>query len=171
MPSFILIHPTVWPQYTNVIDRTGQDRETGQRFDSIGRTVLQTVAQNQTVCVLLPSYPFNVKATVCKICSPNSCSLREGHALKFCTSGRHIMQSGVASHSITVQWVVQHAIRDRQLVSGAPRHQTGSPLRFSSHRKRRDATQRNAQHSVKHNTIRHDTKYLQCAKKLTGKVK
>ena len=30
MPSFILIHPTVWPQYTNVTDR--QDR---QRSDSI----------------------------------------------------------------------------------------------------------------------------------------
>ena len=28
MPSFILIHPTVWPQYTNVRDR--QDRQTGQ---------------------------------------------------------------------------------------------------------------------------------------------
>jgi len=27
MPSFILIHPTVWPQYTNVTDRTDrQDR-------------------------------------------------------------------------------------------------------------------------------------------------
>jgi len=25
MPSFILIHPTVWPQYTNVTDR--QDRQ------------------------------------------------------------------------------------------------------------------------------------------------
>jgi len=39
-----LIRPTVWPQYTNVTDRqTGQtDR---QRTDSIGRTVLQTVAQ------------------------------------------------------------------------------------------------------------------------------
>jgi len=43
VPNFILIHPTVWPQYTNVTDRTGQ---TGQRSDSIGRTVLQTVAQN-----------------------------------------------------------------------------------------------------------------------------
>ena len=32
MPSFILIHPTVWPQYTNVTDRT--DR---QRSDSIRR--------------------------------------------------------------------------------------------------------------------------------------
>jgi len=42
MPSFILIHPTIWPQYTNVTDRT---RQTGQRSDSIGRTVLQTVAQ------------------------------------------------------------------------------------------------------------------------------
>ena len=50
-PSFILIHPTVWPQYTNVIDRqTGQtDRQAKQRSDSIGRTVLQTVAQNETL--------------------------------------------------------------------------------------------------------------------------
>ena len=61
MPSFILIHPTVWPQCTNVTDRqtdkTGrQDRQTGQRTDSIGRTVLQTVAQKPlteaTVCIL-----------------------------------------------------------------------------------------------------------------------
>jgi len=51
MPSFILIRPTVWPQNTNVTDRTdrqyrqiGQDR---QRSDSIGRTVLQTVAQKR----------------------------------------------------------------------------------------------------------------------------
>jgi len=35
LPSFILIRPTVWPQYTNVTDR-----QTGQRTDSIGRTVL-----------------------------------------------------------------------------------------------------------------------------------
>jgi len=42
MTSFILIRPTVWPQYTNVTDR--QDR-TGQRSDSIGRTVLQTVSR------------------------------------------------------------------------------------------------------------------------------
>jgi len=35
-----LIRITVWPQYTNVTDR--QDR---QRSDSIGRTVLRTVAQ------------------------------------------------------------------------------------------------------------------------------
>jgi len=70
MPSFILMHPVIWPQYTNFTDRqTGQtDR---QRSDSIGRTVLQTVAQKrfalcyrtvvlscQSVCnvgVLLPS--------------------------------------------------------------------------------------------------------------------
>jgi len=37
------IYPTIWPQYTNVTDRT--DR---QRSDSIGRTVLQTVAQKKT---------------------------------------------------------------------------------------------------------------------------
>ena len=40
LPGGILIHPAVWPQYTNVTDRT--DR---QRSHSIGRTVLQTVAQ------------------------------------------------------------------------------------------------------------------------------
>jgi len=33
IPSGILIRPTVWPQYTNVTDR-----QTGQRFDSTGRT-------------------------------------------------------------------------------------------------------------------------------------
>jgi len=37
VPSFILIHATVWPQYTNVTDR--------QCSDSIGRTVLQTITQ------------------------------------------------------------------------------------------------------------------------------
>jgi len=43
MQSFTLIRPIVWPQCTNVTDRqTGQDR---QRSDSMGRTVLQTVAQ------------------------------------------------------------------------------------------------------------------------------
>jgi len=36
MPSFTLIHPTVWPQYTNVTNR--HDR---QQSDSIGRTVLK----------------------------------------------------------------------------------------------------------------------------------
>jgi len=42
MPGFILIRPTVWPRCTNVTDR--QDRTDRQRFDSIGRTVLETVA-------------------------------------------------------------------------------------------------------------------------------
>ena len=44
VPSFILIRPIVWPQCTNVTD--GQDR---QRTDSMGRTVLQTVAQKHPV--------------------------------------------------------------------------------------------------------------------------
>jgi len=44
MPSFILIHPTIWLPYTNVTDR--QDRQTDrQRSNRIGRTVLQTVTQ------------------------------------------------------------------------------------------------------------------------------
>jgi len=48
-PSFILIRPTVWPQCTNVTDRT--DRQNRQRTNSIGRTVLQTVAQKQSSTV------------------------------------------------------------------------------------------------------------------------
>jgi len=52
MPSFLLIRQSVWPQYTNVTDRTGQtdrqtDRTDRQRSNSIGRTVLQTVAQKR----------------------------------------------------------------------------------------------------------------------------
>ena len=43
MPSFTLIHPTFWPQYTNVTDR--EDRQVRERSDSIGRTVLETVAR------------------------------------------------------------------------------------------------------------------------------
>ena len=38
MPGFILIHPTVWPQYTKV---TGKQDRNGTRTG----TVLQTVAQ------------------------------------------------------------------------------------------------------------------------------
>jgi len=44
VPSGILIHPTVCPQYTNVRDRQ-IDRQDRQLSDGIGRTVLQTVAQ------------------------------------------------------------------------------------------------------------------------------
>jgi len=39
VPSGILIHPAVCPQYTNVTDR--QDRQVRQRPDSIGQAVLQ----------------------------------------------------------------------------------------------------------------------------------
>ena len=36
MPSFILIHPTVWPQYINVTDRqTGQDRRGQDRQTTV----------------------------------------------------------------------------------------------------------------------------------------
>jgi len=39
VPSGILIHQTVWPQYTNVTDRA--NRQDRQRSDRIGRTVFQ----------------------------------------------------------------------------------------------------------------------------------
>ena len=58
-PSFILIHPNVWPQYTNVTERTdrqtGQDNTDRQQSDSIVRTVLQTVAQKLKLKFLLLS--------------------------------------------------------------------------------------------------------------------
>ena len=54
MPSFILISPTVWLQCTNVTDRT--DR---QRTDSIGRTVLQTVAQKIKRCDVTQNTPHS----------------------------------------------------------------------------------------------------------------
>jgi len=71
MPSFILMHPTVWPQYTNVTDRTGQDRQTGQRSESIRRTVLQTVAQN-----IMKNYKWNKNFKLCEInpCKCQACS-------------------------------------------------------------------------------------------------
>jgi len=54
MPSFILIRPTVWPQCTNVTDRQDRtDRTDRQRSDSIGRTILQTVAQKRAKTKLL----------------------------------------------------------------------------------------------------------------------
>jgi len=60
-PSFILIHPTVWPQCTNVTDRT--DRQTGQNrqwTNSIGQTVLQTVAQKR--------FALCYQTIVCTVC-------------------------------------------------------------------------------------------------------
>jgi len=34
VPSFILIRPTVWPQYTNVTDKTGQTDRQADRADN-----------------------------------------------------------------------------------------------------------------------------------------
>jgi len=50
-PSLVLIRRTVWPQWrTSQTDVTGQDRQTDrQRTDSIGRTVLETVAEKPLV--------------------------------------------------------------------------------------------------------------------------
>jgi len=45
-PSGILIHPTIWPQYTNVTDRQWSDR--------IGRTVLQSACVNKAADFIAP---------------------------------------------------------------------------------------------------------------------
>ena len=50
--SFIWIDPTVWPQYTNVTDRhTDRTGQTGQRSDTIERTVLQTGRSEMKIAV------------------------------------------------------------------------------------------------------------------------
>ena len=91
MPSFILIHPTVWPQYTNIADRqTGQDR---QWTDSIRWTVLQTVAQKLMALKILtqvqsPRPPkgnslhknMSYDVQIVKIGSPVFCTM---HSLPF----------------------------------------------------------------------------------------
>ena len=55
VPSFILIRPTVWPQYTNDTDRTGQDRQTnngpivqGERFTNGRPKILHNVGKTLT---------------------------------------------------------------------------------------------------------------------------
>ena len=54
--KFHMIHLTVWPQYTNVTRR--------QRSDRIGRTVLQTVAQNECTALLLLSLLLTRKHSI-----------------------------------------------------------------------------------------------------------
>jgi len=84
MPSFVLIRPTVWPQYTNVTDR--QDRQTDrtdrQRTDSIGRTVLQTVAQkwlNRSICRLCCGLEWAEGSTSWIVfASRRQCAINEG---------------------------------------------------------------------------------------------
>jgi len=53
MPSFILIHPTIWPQYTNVTDRIGQTdngliAEVAQKWHDVKVSEMtQTLAANE----------------------------------------------------------------------------------------------------------------------------
>jgi len=56
----ILIHPAVWPQYTNVTDRTGRTGLDRQRSDSTRRTVLQTVARKR--------FAICHRTVVCPVC-------------------------------------------------------------------------------------------------------
>jgi len=97
LPSFILIHPTVWPQYTNITDRT--DR---QPSDSIGRTVLQTVAQKsnvyvayvinndvQTGCIIITS-PAGAVAKYCDKCVCLSVSVSPTGHLRNCAHARSL---------------------------------------------------------------------------------
>jgi len=53
-PGYILIHRTVWLQYTKVTDRQ-TDRQDRQRSDSIGRTVF---TRDVVCCIARPCFSF-----------------------------------------------------------------------------------------------------------------
>jgi len=56
MPSFILIHPTVWPQYTNVTDRQTdrtEDRQTDHGPIAEGEPFYKRSPQNCSLISLL----------------------------------------------------------------------------------------------------------------------
>jgi len=85
VPSFNLIRPKFWPQYTNVTDRQDRqiDRTDRQRTDSTGRAVLQTVAQkavhkqtNKPVGVYGPIAPPGSNAPSSE-CPPNIMPISE----------------------------------------------------------------------------------------------
>jgi len=68
--GFILIRPTVWPQCmaTNVTDR--KDRQTGQRSDSIGRTVFgRPFVKRFALCYK------TVVCPICPVCLQRSCTV------------------------------------------------------------------------------------------------
>ena len=71
VPSGNLIHPAVWPQYTVTNRQT--DRQPGQRSRSIGRTVLQTVAQKRTRTQLFRACAYNVNTQSIQASSAFAC--------------------------------------------------------------------------------------------------
>jgi len=64
VPSRILIHPTVWPQDSNVTRQTDK-----QRSDSIWRTILQMVAQKLSVVLLFLRNVFFTAAQIKQYCT------------------------------------------------------------------------------------------------------
>jgi len=68
VPSFIFIHPTVWPEYTNVTHRHDRTGQTGQRSDSIGRTVFERPFVKQFVlCYRSVVCPVCLSVPVCDV--------------------------------------------------------------------------------------------------------
>jgi len=53
MPSFTLIYPTVWPQYTNVTDRTAQRSDSIYGANRFGRPVIKRFALSYRTVVCL----------------------------------------------------------------------------------------------------------------------
>jgi len=65
MPSSILINPTVWPQYTNVTDRTGRTDRTTVREHRVNRF---TNGRRKRVCPMLSDHcPVCLSCPVCDV--------------------------------------------------------------------------------------------------------
>jgi len=77
VPSFIVIHPTVWLQYTNVTERTERQTErTGQRTDSIavGQKLDATSKEYRDYDSILVTLQETVKRITDQILGSSYCS-------------------------------------------------------------------------------------------------
>jgi len=66
VPSFTLIHPTVWPQYTNVTDRTAQRSDSiwGEPFWARGYKTLRPILSDCCLSVLSSPVLYCMSATL-----------------------------------------------------------------------------------------------------------
>jgi len=75
-PSFILIHPAVWPQYTNVTDT---------QADRIGQTDRKTAPQHRA------NHITNGHPKTESVCSKNACIITTV-AIKLCHNKKHVLE-------------------------------------------------------------------------------
>jgi len=90
-----LIHPTGWPQYTNITGR--QDRRT----DGIGQTVLQTVAQKLIFMKHVALSLYGASVGMSNICGINTTLLSSAHVTVS-------IIRGFAQYYASITFVISH---------------------------------------------------------------